>query len=312
MNNDPFFPYIPYLGIRTYSLFIFFSFLATYYAINFLLKKKKINYPYLPLFSFSIFSFSLISSKIWDFFFNWDHFQNHSFQEFIKNWNSGLSIQGGVLFGSIIGFFFIKKDLKKRNISFLLFIDCVFINLFLGQAIGRWGNFFNQELLGQKIESTFLIDLFSPIGKYLRYKHEINIIRHPLFFYEFLLNFSAWLFFFFFLSMILKNVRNYYLFFSLKKGKKWKSIFFLFSFFNNSSPIFNLNKGVYASFYFIFYGLFRLNLENLRQNEDIMYFYGIKTALLFAFFSLFIGIFMLFFCQVIFPFIGKNKKSNLN
>lgn len=63
-------------------------------------------------------------------------------------WQAGMSIHGGVLFGAIVGIIFFAILGKKTKISLWVYGDCIIPNILLGQIIGRWGNFFNHELLG--------------------------------------------------------------------------------------------------------------------------------------------------------------------
>ena len=59
-------------------------------------------------------------------------------------WNGGLAIHGGIIAGLIVGAILCR--IKK--IQFFTLADTVIPGLPLGQAIGRWGNFFNQEAYG--------------------------------------------------------------------------------------------------------------------------------------------------------------------
>lgn len=63
-------------------------------------------------------------------------------------WKGGLSIHGGVLFGVIAGIIFFGFVSRKTKVSMWIYGDCIIPNILLGQVIGRWGNFFNHELLG--------------------------------------------------------------------------------------------------------------------------------------------------------------------
>lgn len=62
----------------------------------------------------------------------------------IAIWKGGLGIPGAVIAGVIVLYFFVRK----HQLSFLQWLDILAPALALGQAIGRWGNFFNQELYG--------------------------------------------------------------------------------------------------------------------------------------------------------------------
>jgi len=64
--------------------------------------------------------------------------------DMISTWNGGLGIPGAVIGGVIALYMFSKR----RKISFLEWVDIAAPGLALGQAIGRWGNFVNQEVYG--------------------------------------------------------------------------------------------------------------------------------------------------------------------
>jgi len=59
-------------------------------------------------------------------------------------WKGGLGIPGAVIGGVIVLYFYCRR----HNLNFLQWTDIASPSLALGQAIGRWGNFFNQELYG--------------------------------------------------------------------------------------------------------------------------------------------------------------------
>lgn len=62
----------------------------------------------------------------------------------IAIWDGGLAIYGGVIAGFLTAYLFSRR----RKISFWALADCCVQGLFIGQAIGRWGNFFNREAHG--------------------------------------------------------------------------------------------------------------------------------------------------------------------
>ncbi|ATZ21272.1 prolipoprotein diacylglyceryl transferase family protein [Mesoplasma tabanidae] len=66
-------------------------------------------------------------------------------------WNAGMAIHGGVYGGLLAGvilFYFVGKRSKT---SMLVYADAIVPNILLGQAIGRWGNFFNHEVMGAPV-----------------------------------------------------------------------------------------------------------------------------------------------------------------
>lgn len=94
-------------------------------------------------------------------------------------WNGGLGIWGAVAGGILGTVIYLRKSRKEKEVWYWL--DLIMISLPLGQAIGRWGNFFNREIYGSQTSLPWGINING--NKY-----------HPLFLYESfmdLLNFSV-------------------------------------------------------------------------------------------------------------------------
>jgi phosphatidylglycerol:prolipoprotein diacylglycerol transferase len=148
---------------------------------------------------------------------------------------AGLGIFGAVI-GGAIGLIIYTK---WKKLSTLRWMDIVAPGLILAQAIGRWGNYFNQELYGYPTDLPWAIyiDPTHRIPGYESFSH-----FHPLFFYEFLLNFCG-----FILMMVLGR--------KLKHRLLDGDIFFL---------------------YVVWYGMGRFFLENLKPN--VWTLIGVATA----------------------------------
>lgn len=82
--------------------------------------------------------------------FQWDYYKNDLLSIF-KIWEGGLAIYGGII-GGIIAAYFVCK---KRGMPFLKLLDLIGMALPIGQGIGRWGNFTNQEAFGVNTTSLF-------------------------------------------------------------------------------------------------------------------------------------------------------------
>ena len=92
-------------------------------------------------------------------------------------WNGGLAIYGGII-GAVIGvavFCYFKK------IKLPALLDLVLLGFLIGQAIGRWGNFFNREAFGAETE------VFIRMGLQNKYTGQVTY-HHPTFLYESLWN----------------------------------------------------------------------------------------------------------------------------
>lgn len=102
----------------------------------------------------------------------------YTFLEVFKIWEGGMSIYGGIL-GGALGVLLYCIVYKK---NFFDVADIACVSLILGQAIGRWGNFFNQEVYGHLVTDPswqwFPFAVLLDNGQW----------HYALFFYEFLIN----------------------------------------------------------------------------------------------------------------------------
>ncbi|MCR6545171.1 prolipoprotein diacylglyceryl transferase [Dehalobacterium formicoaceticum] len=103
--------------------------------------------------------------------------------EVLAVWHGGLAIHGGLI-GGILGGYLVVRHYK---LNFWQMADIVAPSIILGQAIGRWGNFFNQEAYG------FETDL--PWAMYID-----GAFRHPTFLYE-----SIWNLMVFFILIFIRR-----------------------------------------------------------------------------------------------------------
>lgn len=98
--------------------------------------------------------FAVIGARIYYVVFNWDAFKNEPLSVFNLR-TGGLAIYGGVIGGILTGVVYAK--IKKLN--FGLIGDTAMPAMLLGQAIGRWGNFFNREAFGKYTDNLFAMQL---------------------------------------------------------------------------------------------------------------------------------------------------------
>lgn len=134
--------------------------------------------------------FGLIGARIYYVVFAWDYYKN-DLPGIFNLRKGGLAIYGGVIAAFITLYIFCKK--KKLN--YFTMIDICAPGLALGQAIGRWGNFFNREAFGEYTDCLFAMRLPEAAVR----PHEITeliashavdgaIQVHPTFLYECLWN----------------------------------------------------------------------------------------------------------------------------
>ena len=120
--------------------------------------------------------FAILCARLYYCIFEWDTYKDNLIS-ILHIWNGGLAIYGGVI-GAAVGVLVFSK-VKKIKVGAVL--DLVAIGFLIGQAIGRWGNFFNREAFGAATESFMKMGLFNRITQSWEY-------YHPTFLYESLWN----------------------------------------------------------------------------------------------------------------------------
>lgn len=96
----------------------------------------------------------IIGARIYYVIFSWDMYK-HDLLSVFNIRQGGLAIYGGVIAAVITVLVFAKK----RHLAAGLLLDTACHGLVLGQAIGRWGNFFNREAFGKYTDSLFAMRL---------------------------------------------------------------------------------------------------------------------------------------------------------
>lgn len=137
----------------------------------------------------------IIGARAYYVAFQWDYYSQNP-AEIFQIWHGGLAIYGGIIGGILAAF--ITCKLEKLNFYNLL--DMVGMSLLIGQGIGRWGNYANQEAFGTFTNGNFGM-MSSKVSAYIAshpdkfglegvadisgYIEENNLFVHPTFFYEF-------------------------------------------------------------------------------------------------------------------------------
>ncbi|MGG3927444.1 prolipoprotein diacylglyceryl transferase [Metabacillus fastidiosus] len=125
---------------------------------------------------------SIITARIYYVIFRWEYY-SQNIGDIIKIWEGGLAIHGALIGGVAT----VIVYSKKKNLSFWLLVDILAPSLILAQAIGRWGNFMNQEVYGGPVSRAFLEGLKLP--EFIINQMYINgQYYHPAFLYEFVWN----------------------------------------------------------------------------------------------------------------------------
>ena len=86
----------------------------------------------------------IVGARLYHVITDWSRFENDPTDVF-KVWQGGLGIWGGIAFGFVAGLWVAKR----RGLPVGPLMTCVAPALPLAQSIGRWGNWFNQELFGR-------------------------------------------------------------------------------------------------------------------------------------------------------------------
>lgn len=131
------------ITIHWYGLTMATAITAALMIILSLSKLAKINQNKIWDLVFWLVIFGLIGARIYEIFLNFPFYWSNPGQT-IKVWEGGLAIHGAIIAGLITAFIYCRHhQLNFWKISAILSVGAV-----LGQAIGRWGNWFNQELFG--------------------------------------------------------------------------------------------------------------------------------------------------------------------
>jgi len=175
----------------------------------------------------------------------------NDFFSIFKIWEGGLAIYGGI----IVGIIFIVYYCKKKEKSILKTLDIIAPSLILGQAIGRWGNFINVEAYGNAVSLEFLQNLHLP-DFIIEGMHINGIYYQPTFLYE-----SLWCIIGFIILMILRY------------------------------KVKNIKIGTITSMYFIWYGIGRFFIEQLRT--DSLYIGDFRVSVIVSGIIVLIGLIIL-------------------
>jgi phosphatidylglycerol:prolipoprotein diacylglycerol transferase len=161
-------------------------------------KKRGIDTDLVYTFLIWILVFCMSGARIYYVIFSWDSYKDNLLKIFALR-EGGLAIYGGIIAAIICAVVFTR--IKKLNM--LDFFDVGIMTLSLGQAIGRWGNFFNREAFGGYTDSLFAMRYLTDQAAYITDDIAANIVEtngaqyiqvHPTFLYESFLCLSIFVF----------------------------------------------------------------------------------------------------------------------
>jgi phosphatidylglycerol:prolipoprotein diacylglycerol transferase len=118
----------------------------------------------------------LVGARLYEVAFNWDYYGRFP-SKIIAVWEGGLAIHGGLIVGPLVGAWLARR----WKLPVLQSLDIAAPSVALGQAIGRWGNFFNEEAFGRPTDLPWKLYISPPhrpldLGQYNYF--------HPTFLYE--------------------------------------------------------------------------------------------------------------------------------
>ncbi len=168
------------------------------------------------------------SARLYYVIFQWQTYAPDPIQ-ILKIWEGGIAIYGAIIGGILAALIFAKL----KRVSFWQLADIVAPSLALGQAIGRWGNFFNSEAFGSPTDLPW--KLFIPAAN-RPFEYRNFEYFHPTFLYE-----SLW---------------NLFIFVTI-----------LYLFVNDANRRNRLKTGAIFLIYLIAYGIGRFGVEGLRTDS---------------------------------------------
>ena len=208
--------------------------------------KRQNKKDYIDNLLFYLIIFGIIGARLYYVIFAFDSYK-YDLLSILKVWEGGLAIYGAIIAGLLVIVYYSRKS---KN-SIVETTDILVPGLIIGQAIGRWGNFFNGEAHGVETTLMFLKRLHLPTfiinGMYIN-----GTYYHPTFLYE-----SVWCLLGFIILLIIRNKTN-------------------------------RKKGMVTYTYFIWYGIGRLFIEGLRT--DSLYIGSIRVSQLVSIILVIIGI----------------------
>jgi prolipoprotein diacylglyceryl transferase len=171
------------LDLRAYGLMIALGVIAAVWLLGRMLERKQVGTAD-DASSIGVYGVvaGIIGARLYHVATDWERFSD-DLGAIPKLWEGGLGIPGGLLFGVFAGMW----QAKRRGIPPLVVLTCAAPAIPLAQAIGRWGNWFNQELFGRATDLPWALEIDDD---HLPAGYESGTTFHPTFLYESLWNFA--------------------------------------------------------------------------------------------------------------------------
>lgn len=128
---------------------------------------------------------AILSARIYYVAFEWEQYEGGRWWDVFAVWEGGIAIHGALIGSVLTGIVFARV----RKISFWLLADIAAPSLLVGQAIGRWGNFVNQEAHGGPVSEAAYQNFLQYLPDFIMNQMCIDgVVYHPTFLYESLWN----------------------------------------------------------------------------------------------------------------------------
>lgn len=121
--------------------------------------------------------FGVVGARLYHVITDWQLFRDNP-GAIVQIWKGGLGIWGGIALGTLVGI----VVARKRGLPVGLLLTCVAPALPLAQSIGRWGNWFNQELFGRPTTLPWGLEVSASTAQSAGYAAGTQF--HPTFLYE--------------------------------------------------------------------------------------------------------------------------------
>lgn len=174
------------LTIHWYGVIIGIGILLCYGYVVLELKRRRMDIKPIDDMAFWLILSGVLGARLYYVIFNFSYFFQHP-AEIFQIWKGGLAIHGALLGGAAAYFFFCFR----RKLLLLLYADVIMPGVLFAQALGRWGNFFNNEAFGRPTDLPW--KLFIPEANRPQQYIDFSYF-HPTFLYESLWNLTGFLF----------------------------------------------------------------------------------------------------------------------
>ena len=178
------------LDVRWYALFILTGIFLAMGLCSWLAERRGLDGEFvLDLAPILVIS-ALVGARVYYILLRWDYYLDHP-GEAINVRLGGLTIHGGIIAGVLAAWWYTRRHKQP----FLTWTDIIAPGLALGQALGRWGNWANQEAFGTPSDLPWAMEI-APENRPAEY---IDVATfHPTFLYESIFNlvnavFLSWL-----------------------------------------------------------------------------------------------------------------------